>query len=242
MYCFSESQCTVDNCDDDYCIESSCIKCQDGYFLSGQSCINCPDHCITCDGPSVCMQCSPGRYGLLCENMCKNTCLDCVSSTQCTSCIRGHHGLSCEQYCPLGCIDIECEKSSGRCIQGCRHGYYIGNGECAPCPETCTRCTDKNHCSHCVEGHYGTSCQYPCPSFCKNNLCDKEMGFCLEDCIEGYFSGGESCVVCPQNCFICSGPTMCTTCKTGYWGPHCQRECPPECIACTSDGKCLSGK
>ena len=230
------------NCDKQFCIESSCIKCQDGYFLSEQSCSNCPAHCIKCDGPSVCTKCTPGRYGSLCENTCQSTCLDCVSSTQCTSCIRGHHGLSCEHYCPLGCIDIECDKASGQCIQGCRHGYFFGDGECTACPDTCTRCTGQSRCSYCVEGYYGTHCQYQCPSFCQNSLCDKISGVCLEDCIDGYFSDSDSCDVCPKNCFSCSEPMACTKCKTGFWGPKCQKDCPSACIACTSDGECLGGK
>ena len=221
---------------------SSCIKCVRAYYLAGTSCTRCPDHCTECDGSSACTGCDIGRYGTLCENVCENTCVDCVSSSQCTKCLPGRYGSYCELNCQLGCIDLLCDKGSGRCTVGCRHGYFLGEEDCTQCPEHCMRCTGSNYCTVCMPGYFGSTCQYLCPAYCQNQICDKDNGYCRDNCIEGYYSGETSCISCPHRCYSCRDGAACIDCKTGYWGTQCQYDCPFTCLRCSRDGKCLSGR
>ena len=239
---FPDSDCTVNDCDVDYCTESSCIKCDVGFYLSGTSCHQCPRHCTECSGPSTCTQCARGRYGSQCEIPCRKTCLDCVSDSQCTECIPGRYGQYCQLFCPLGCIDIVCDKISGECLDGCRHGYYNNGDYCSECPEHCTRCSDSNQCTGCVAGYYGTHCQSSCPTSCQEGLCDKERGFCTEGCIDGHFFENSYCFSCPHRCSSCVDINTCIDCKTGYWGLQCREDCPVTCLRCSNDGQCISGR
>ena len=239
---FPDTDCSITHCDTDYCMESSCIKCEAGHYLFGTSCHACPLYCTDCSGPKICTGCVRGRYGAQCEAPCRDTCLDCISDSQCTECMPGRHGQYCQLYCPLGCVDILCDKDTGQCLDGCRHGYYLSGVDCTDCPEHCTRCYDSNRCTGCIAGYYGTNCQSSCPSSCQNQVCEKTTGLCLEGCIDGYFSQNGDCISCPYTCSTCTELSACVECKTGYWGPQCQHECPMSCFRCGVDGQCISGR
>ena len=232
----------MSNCEPDYCTGSSCIKCETGYYLSEQSCNQCPLDCADCLGPSTCTDCVSGRYGAQCETTCRDACLDCDSSSKCTECIPGRFGQYCQLYCPLGCIDIVCNKDTGKCLEGCRHGYYLNGDDCSRCPENCARCSDRHHCTTCLSGYYGTSCASTCPSNCKNQVCNKSLGVCTEGCTDGYFLDGNNCVSCPVQCESCADLSVCIECKTGYWGLQCEHDCPGSCLRCANDGQCINGK
>ncbi|XP_053379787.1 multiple epidermal growth factor-like domains protein 10 [Mercenaria mercenaria] len=61
-------------------------------------------------------------------------------------------------------------------------------------------------------------------------------------CKDGYYNkeGSTTCphALCPENC-KCSGNT-CTTCKNGFYdtGSECSKECPSNCMSCSSREKC----
>ena len=231
-YSLSDPTCRINNCDRDYCIENSCIKCEEGYYLLGTHCYDCPSRCTKCSDPTTCTECVRGRYGLECEYTCNTACTDCISSSQCTECIPGRHGTFCQFYCPLGCIDILCEKVSGKCTKGCRHGYYSSEDDCIKCPEHCAKCIDSVHCTGCASGYYGSICQQTCESRCLNQVCDKDFGNCTEGCEEGYYQSENNCFSCPDWCERCLDPNTCTKCKTGRWGPQCQHDCQGPCKGC----------
>ena len=223
-------------------MEDSCIKCEKGYYLTELSCLKCPTDCTDCTGPTECTGCVSGRYGVTCEATCRDTCLECTSSSYCTRCIPGRYGQYCELYCPLGCLDIACDKATGRCLQGCRHGYYLSGSDCNECPEHCARCSDSDYCTTCYSGYYGNDCTASCSSRCQNRLCDKQLGTCTDGCVDGYFLDGDVCVGCPVRCEACLGQSVCTRCKTGYWGAQCQENCESTCLRCSIDGQCISGR
>ena len=239
---FSDPVCNINNCDRGYCFGNGCIKCETGYYLRETECHECPIYCTECSGPSDCTTCVPGRYGSMCENTCRHTCVDCLDFSDCIDCIPGQYGPYCQFYCPLGCINILCHKETGQCTKGCRHGYYQSGEECYQCPEHCTRCSDDSYCTGCVPGYFGAYCQIECPFSCKSNLCDKELGYCVEGCDVGYFDDGRTCVSCSTQCVSCLDKTTCIECKTGYWGPACEFSCPLTCTKCSKEGQCIFGK
>ena len=157
-------------------------------------------------------------------------------------CIPGRFGSYCQFYCSLGCKDIMCDKVSGECVDGCRHGFYPKEGECASCPEHCNRCSDDLQCTDCASGYYGTYCQNTCHVSCLNKVCHKQLGYCTEGCSNGYFQDGQSCSLCPARCTLCRDKSTCTGCLSGYWGQMCQYECPLDCYVCTVSGQCIYGK
>ena len=239
---FSVPDCDINHCDPAYCSGSSCIKCEDGYYLSGTHCYDCPTFCVTCTGPATCTECVRGRYGFECDYTCSALCTDCISSSQCTECIPGRHGPYCQFYCPLGCIDILCEKESGKCTKGCRHGYYKRHDDCLQCPEHCAKCIDSVSCTECFPGYYGLMCENMCHPSCIHQLCDINFGNCTEGCSDGYYKSGNSCETCPDWCAKCITSSTCTECTTGRWGIQCQHHCPAECSLCSTEGTCIDGK
>lgn len=240
---FSGPQCDVSNCLSEYCWDSSCIKCRDGYYLSSSYCYSCPSHCTKCSSSSSCSECEYGRYGTKCDFTCPSRCRDCVSSSNCTECIPGRHGSYCQTFCPLGCIDILCVKETGKCLLGCKHGYYKNGDDCPKCPEHCNRCSDATNCTECKTGWYGSYCQNACPDSCKDQECDKEQGTCLGGCIAEYYQTADTCTRCPDKCMTCSDGATCTECITGYWGQQCDADCPSTCYKCTKNGgNCISSK
>ena len=242
MSSFTDSDCRIFGCDTAFCSGSSCIKCQDGFYLSGTVCNQCPLGCTSCTGPSMCTACPRGKYGTTCDHTCRYSCLDCVSGSQCTECIPGRYGDYCQLNCPLGCLDMVCDKTIGVCLKGCRHGYYLSGEDCTQCPDQCTRCTDSNQCTLCISGYYGRNCQDVCASSCRNLHCEKELGTCLEGCVEGYFLDDNTCISCPPRCNSCDDWFTCSACKTGFWGYQCREDCPNTCVRCAvEDGQCLSG-
>ena len=238
----SDPVCNIDHCARGYCLGDGCIKCNDGFYLTDTSCEECPVYCTECSGPSDCTQCVPGRYGSICDRICRDTCTQCMDFSLCTECIPVRFGSYCQFYCSLGCIDIMCDKVSGECVDGCRHGFYPNEGDCASCPEHCNRCLDDLHCTDCASGYYGAYCQNTCHVSCLNNVCHKQLGYCTEGCSNGYFQDGQSCSLCPARCTICRDKSTCTGCLSGYWGQVCQYECPLDCYVCTVSGQCIYGK
>ena len=241
-YSISDPDCIIEGCARGYCSEDSCIKCEDGYYLENSFCYPCPNHCTKCATPSECKQCALGLYGPLCESFCPSTCYSCKNSTECTECIPGRYGSYCQSYCPFGCLDLLCSKDRGKCMEGCRHGYFKRGDECNHCQDHCVRCTNESYCTACSSGYYGSYCQYSCPASCFNQLCDKDLGYCTDGCIIGYYVNGNMCSACPDQCTSCLDGTTCTECKSGYWGPVCQLNCPVTCNRCTKEGQCLFGK
>ena len=237
----ARSVCNVDHCDLDYCSGSGCIRCQDGYYLLGTSCYQCQPSCTKCTSSSSCTECQRGWHGTACESKCRGECPVCSSFSQCTECIPGRHGSFCQLYCPFGCVDILCDKDTGHCTLGCRDGFYPHGEDCIECPEHCSRCSDNTGCTACVAGYFGQGCESICPESCLNGQCSKELGYCTEGCIDGYYWEETSCVECPDNCAVCEDANTCTNCKTGYWGPRCQKECPFDCIRCDKLGFCIEG-
>ena len=61
-------------------------------------------------------------------------------------------------------------------------------------------------------------------------------------CKDTYYSKQKTCVRCTYSgCQTCTNATLCETCKTGYWGKHCNLTCSSGCVNNTcniTDGSC----
>ena len=83
-------------------ISGKCMEgCRAGYFLSEDVCMQCPDDCTKCLNSSYCIECEPGRYGSVCE-----------------------------QLCHEGCKDHLCHIETGNCTLGCTIGYHNHRSFC----------------------------------------------------------------------------------------------------------------
>ena len=210
--------------------------------MSGTSCSQCRSYCEDCVSYDNCTECDRGKYGIKCDGTCRSTCPTCKTYSDCNECIAGRYGTYCQSYCSKACIDILCEQSTGKCTLGCNHGYYLSGDDCIHCPVHCTRCTDASHCNACIAGFFGNVCETPCSKSCLNNECDKVTGECTSGCAEGYHLDGDTCRSCPYYCVSCLSQSICSECKTGYWGQACENSCPILCNRCTQDGQCIFGK
>ncbi|XP_053379807.1 cell death abnormality protein 1-like isoform X1 [Mercenaria mercenaria] len=142
------------------------------------------------------------------------------------------------------CVDSTCHQYNGfwnGCKNGCIEGHR-GSRCYELCNHNCTKCDDRsNFCDECYDGFYlgpDKDCTSKCPTNCK--ACTSTL-LCTA-CNDGYYNkdGSTTCphAFCPNNC-NCSGRT-CTTCKHGFYdtGNNCSKECPSNCITCSSWEKC----
>ncbi|XP_053378673.1 cell death abnormality protein 1-like [Mercenaria mercenaria] len=124
-------------------------------------------------------------------------------------CIGGHRGARCYEICSYNNC-LSCLKRPDNCDK-CYEGFYPGPiKDCkSECPSACKECISNTSCTSCKDGYY-----------------DKE--------------GSTTCQyhICPENC-ECNG-SVCVTCKNGFFdtAAKCSRECPPNCVACSSKNLC----
>ena len=153
--CVSDSQCTqcIPGRYGQYCqlncplgcIDILCDKdtgkclegCRHGYYISGEECRRCPEHCTRC-----------------------------LDSNHCTSCVSGYYGTDCQGVCQSSCQNQLCDKDSGSCIEGCIDGYFFEDNSCVSCPHRCAGCVDRYTCTECKTGYWGNQCDQDCPSNC----------------------------------------------------------------------------
>ena len=74
------------------------------------------------------------------------------------------------------------------------------------------------------------------------NIGHCEPAFCFERgclmCNDGYFLSGTHCYECAADCTKCSGPSTCSQCLPGRYGPQCEYKCSNLCPDCTSSSHC----
>ena len=132
---------------------------------------------------------------------CKNNKCETNNGNYCThGCIDGILGGTCEKECPANCET--CTQNSvdtGLKCTTCPLGKYSGRSkdesglpyhdDCRhDCRERCASCTSHHwhNCTKCINGRFGTECQYNCYSGCEGGQCDKIDGKCT--CKTGYAS------------------------------------------------------
>ena len=154
-----------------------------------------------------------------------------------SACRTGYYasGSSCKR-CPTNCVRCT---SSTRCSQ-CNTGHYGSHCQHS-CRSHCTSCTADKNCQGCKTGYYGSYCHHSCPSGCLLQICRKSDGYCSEGCKDGYYMSSSKCKNCPSHCSRCSSSSICSVCKSGYWGTSCQYSCAHCTGSCSKTNGCYTG-
>ncbi|KAK7197291.1 hypothetical protein NESM_000675800 [Novymonas esmeraldas] len=124
------------------CELGSCVGCNTGYYLSGQTCTACPgEGCRSCDASGVCASCMDGYTLTFSVN--GNT--DSASPV-----VKG----TCKSAAELTCPDTRCKSCvGGRCV-ACEDGYYLADGTCTSCKAAnCVHCELAGRCITCKHGY-----------------------------------------------------------------------------------------
>ena len=163
-YIYDEEICSkkVSNCA--MCLDSTCIRCKNNYYLKNNKCFECSDGCINCDITQGCTRCEKGYY--LKDGTCTTCpagCSKCENETSCSECKDGYYisGNQCIE-CDSNCISCSTTKGCLKCIDK----YKVQNKRCGEvsCPDgqyvsgdSCKRCSIGGHMT-CSDVNVFTGC------------------------------------------------------------------------------------
>ncbi|GIY36864.1 extracellular matrix protein FRAS1 [Caerostris extrusa] len=130
---------------------------------------------------------------------------------------------------PMSSECISCALSGqllqdGNCVDDCIGHFYIADGYCLECNESCARCLKDGTCQFCEDSFY------------------LEEEYCVPECTPGYYKFLDA------YCLFVKGPSKdkCLTCSSGYLLPYigthfgnCVEECPAGYYL-TNDGNCAA--
>nr|XP_034319983.1 multiple epidermal growth factor-like domains protein 10 [Crassostrea gigas] len=221
----------------------------------GSDCdIQCPTHCKgnmchiqngTCYGcqpgwmGTTCnTKCREGWYGMNCSQQCVGHCRDNDTCNHVTGgcdpgCDAAWTGYMCDKNCDNGTDDIDCINRC-HCLNNYPCNKQTGNceGECNP-GYTNSNCSKK-----CPPGYFGMGCSNTCSGHCiRNEPCDHVSGECSNGCQDGFegthcnsscivgYYGRNCSYVCPFTCQTCRHTDGMCTCKAGWTGARCTKEC-----------------
>ena len=203
----------LNNCPNTYFMKSD--------FVAGNVCAQCISYCDQCDNSTGCITCQYGYQNI--PNVgCKNNCSSSQyqdSNYNCSSC--NESCLLCQttaDYC-LGCVTgqgLLFYERTHSCYNACPRGSYALNStNCASCdPYTCETCE--------YDSHNCTSCFNKSLTLVANQ--------CILQCLQGSYKYLDQCLNCNSGCAICSSPSNCTECATGYYlyakDGYCVNMCP----------------
>lgn len=233
---YEDSTCLI--CNDKYYLYSgSCYQtCPDGLFgdMTDFSCKPCNEKCELCLDSISCLTCKKGFF------LYKSTCLpNCPEYTWSKNSICKECTDNC-QVCDSESTCKKCNNSkfllNGQCVDSCSQGYYqyYNPNECRVCSENCSNCVNESNCLSCNNGYF---------------LLGK---VCVKDCIDGTYPSitEKKCIKCQTQCSKCSNNETCSQCNEGYnlSEGQCLSDCPigsvpnnKYCLKCEKNcDKCLS--
>ncbi|CAD8148104.1 unnamed protein product [Paramecium pentaurelia] len=226
--------------------------CKDGYYQSGNDCVQCILGCKLCSEMNKCQACKPG-YELkfntcFCSSLkeqidyCEQT--NCFHN--CQTCLNPNvsYGIW-KQYHPKNCLS--CDESKNLWLNvnqcSCLDGYYMENFSCYLCLPTCLKCYQQAR--TCIACHPG-----------QNRILDKEQCRCQN----GYFQEDNDliCSKCSDLCQNCNfTKDQCNSCYSsqnrilnidtcicmdGYYenGDLICKKCPSKCKTCLNETTCIT--
>jgi len=126
----------------------------------------------------------------------------------------------------------------------CRWHTFV-NETCQQCwYPYCKSCLDHFMCDICTKRSDRYACDIICRQICLSGVevCKFSNDTCY-NCKDGFYSAKNVCKTCAYTgCQTCTNATLCETCKTGYWGKHCNLTCSSGCVNNTcniEDGSCV---
>jgi hypothetical protein len=180
--------------------DGKCLACAGQYYLSGASCLDCPDGCTACTSGIRCTSCQNSYY-MATNNTCQRCmdgCMKCSSQAQCTECSDRYYykqGSMC-----MKCIDGCSLCKYGTTCQTCDYSRFKKNESfCGSCSDKCNYCTSEKVCTYC-ESEYSLTT--------KSNglvICESTSMKGLEALILMVFVGAGSISFCIISiiCIIC---------------------------------------
>ena len=220
-----------------------CIECTTGYSLHN-------------NGASCLATCPAGTYkGTVAE---KSTCIPCTDTLQ--NCGKCSQGSTCDE-CSGDYYLIE---DTLRCAQTCPDRYSVVSTpikRCTLCIPNCVKCASKTECAVCADGYYlenktCNKCKEECGTCESGRQCrtcnssfylleNESERKCLKECPSFYYEDSTSplsCKPCQENCELCSNPSTCNGCKSGYYlnAQGSCLKCPSICEECARVGSKVS--
>lgn len=142
--------------------------CQDGFYLSGTSCLKCSSTCVTCSAATTCTSCRSGffSYNGQCVAKCPSNTL--ASGTSCidcdANCVTCSESVNSCVSCKPGTFRL-----ADRCYSTCPISHYAdSSNNCKKCDADCKVCTGPGQCSVCLTNAapVGGLCSPKCGSNC----------------------------------------------------------------------------
>ena len=219
----------------------SCTDCDQEFFLSSGSCIQCPSQCSGCVSGTECTGCQDSSLLLATDRLtCSQTCQDKE--------FEDREAMRCST-CPANCA--RCSEA-GACLECVKKAFRDKEtNQCEACPPQCGECSSSLQCKYCENPlHFlnpdDLSCSpicgprlYPdensprrclyCPDLC--DACSRAGG--CTNCRAPHLSDGKGgCVFigCSVGCEECAPNSICSNCQRGRFrledGRTCAAECP----------------
>jgi hypothetical protein len=221
---------------------TQCTSCLTGFYLTGNTCTECPVKCAACSDALTCTACFEGftLSGGDCVPSCTGAEFQLAPNSPCLIC--NSNCLTCDPAVPDG----------SKCLT-CYQGTYLeaATNKCLSCHWSCETCSDDTNV--CLT--------------CKKELTLQGDSTCLLQCAPGLYrdEGRNVCRICQKYCKTCDGPSSknCLTCvnldfelrpdgfcqrkclDTQYYthdGLNECRDCHPSCGTCSGpfENQCLS--
>ncbi|MCQ2913906.1 MAG: hypothetical protein MJ247_01770 [Alphaproteobacteria bacterium] len=235
--------------------DSSCgrLVCEEGEYIKGNECVNCPEGCGACENEKVCTKGAPGYFIIdgkpyNCPVGLGEGCAECsgFAAKVCDKCKIGFEKNE-NNYC----VRIQCPDDS----------FLVGDScvKCSDLVPNCHFCDSETQCKVCNLPGYQLSVDKQCVCHDGYHLAQDGVSCEIDKCDFGKFHNGNGCANCIEGCNVCQDQFQCMLCDeyNGYQLVNniCQKvfcpvgtyrsgiDCPscssamPNCTECSENGK-----
>ncbi|ELP88151.1 serine-threonine protein kinase, putative [Entamoeba invadens IP1] len=184
------------------------MSCENGYSIGSGKCSTCEASCAKCSGVT-CYECKNSSQILL-NGICTNTNCKTVSNFKC----------------------LNCAEESG----STKMYYDDADGQCKPVDDSCNGATFFGVCMKCVNQQDVVStdkktCEAPKTTALikreTSDICELYLFGICQRCSSQYYSSGNECRKCIDNCNLCSDGSSCSLCDDKYTYNFQSKTCEP---------------